>query len=104
MVDELVIRCQSFESIRKPLPRHHKSLATWMNNYKPLARSESNFVTHDEDFIALADGQEGGWFDSCVENMLRLLPHKLSRVSCATVVHPNWVSSSQHTPGLEVQY
>lgn len=52
-----------------------------MNNYKPLSRSESTFVTHDEDFIALADGQEGGWFDGCVEHMLRFLPAKVSRVS-----------------------
>lgn len=52
-----------------------------MNNYKPLSRSESKFVTQDEDFIALAGGQDAGWFDDRIEHMLRFIPGKVRRVS-----------------------
>ncbi|MCJ1365072.1 hypothetical protein MMC16_004192 [Acarospora aff. strigata] len=77
--DELVLRCQAFTALQRPLTRNYNSFANWMNNKKPLSRSESKFVTHDEDFIALADGQEGGWFDCFVEDFLKVLPCRLSR-------------------------
>jgi len=79
--DELVVRCQAFASLKKASTRNYNSFANWIHNKKPLSREESKFVKHDEDFIALADGQEGGWFDGFVEDILSLVPCKLSRVS-----------------------
>lgn len=50
-----------------------------MNN-KPVSREETSFVQHCEDFVALADGEEGGWFDGVIEDTLSYLPCGLARV------------------------
>ncbi|KAI9881094.1 MAG: hypothetical protein M1830_008252 [Pleopsidium flavum] len=78
--DELVLRCQAFASLKKASTRNYNSFANWIHNKKPLSREESKFVKHNEDLIALADGQEGGWFDGFVEDILSLVPCKLSRL------------------------
>ena len=46
-----------------------------------MTREERGFLKHGEDFVALADGQEGGWFDGFVEDCLGLLPFRLAQVN-----------------------
>ena len=51
-----------------------------MWDHKPLCRGEMQFIKHREDFVALADEQEGGWFDAIVENALGYLPRRVAQV------------------------
>ena len=53
----------------------------WIRDHKPLTRSESTFLEHKDDFIALSDGQEHGWLDGVVEDSLNwCLPSNLMKV------------------------
>lgn len=61
--------------------RNYKSLYTWVWDRKPLCRGETDFIKHREDFVALADEQEGGWFDAIVEDALDYLPRRIAQVS-----------------------
>lgn len=51
-----------------------------MINQKPVTRDEMEFIRHTGDFVALADSQEGGWFDGFIEDCLTKLPKDLARV------------------------
>jgi hypothetical protein len=78
--DELVIRCKSLASLKRTTSRDYQSLANWIHNEKPLSQEESEFVDCKEDFIALCEPQEGGWFDGLIEDTLSKIPCKLTRL------------------------
>ena len=78
--DELLMRCKSLASLKSTTARDYRSLANWIHNEKPLSQEESEFVDSKEDFIALCEPQEGGWFDGLIEDMLSKVPCKLTRL------------------------
>lgn len=51
-----------------------------MIDQKPVSRDEMQFIQHPGDFVALADSQEGGWFDAFIEDCLAKVPKDLARV------------------------
>lgn len=79
-IDELISRIQTFVALKRPSARNFKSFKNWMIDQKPVTRDEMQFIRHPEDFVALADGQEGGWFDGFVEDCLTKIPKNLARV------------------------
>ncbi|MCJ1267159.1 hypothetical protein MMC22_007044 [Lobaria immixta] len=77
--DDIVRRVRSFVSMKRPSKRNFKSFYDWILGIKPLSREETDFVKHGEDFVALADAEEGGWFDGVVEDCLSCLPGGLAK-------------------------
>lgn len=67
--------------MKRPSNRNFNSFSNWILNKKPLAREDMEFLRHGEDFVALADGEEGGWFDGVVEDFLSCLPGGLAQVN-----------------------
>lgn len=67
--------------MKRPSKRNFKSFYDWILGIKPLSREETDFVKHGEDFVALADAEEGGWFDGVVEDCLSCLPGGLAKVN-----------------------
>lgn len=67
--------------MKRPSNRNFNSFSNWILNKKPLAREDMDFLRHGEDFVALADGEEGGWFDGVVEDFLTCLPGGLAKVN-----------------------
>lgn len=78
--DELVLRCKTLASLKRTSSRDYQSLANWMHNEKPLSQEESEFVDCKEDFIALCEPQEGGWFDGLIEDTLSKIECKFTRL------------------------
>lgn len=60
-----------------------------MIDQKPVSRDEMDFIRHTGDFVALADSQEGGWFDGFIEDCLTKLPKDLARVRFFSLVTPS---------------
>lgn len=80
-LDDLVSRFKIYMSLKAPTSRNAKSLFRWVDNHKPLSAEESKFIQRKDDFVALSDGQEGGWLDGIVEDGLSwCLPLKLMKV------------------------
>jgi hypothetical protein len=77
--DELVLRCQSLIAMRQPARRNFTSLATWIDNEKPLCVEESDFIHRGADFVTLAAPQEDGWFDGLVEDVLTAIPCRFTK-------------------------
>lgn len=74
------MRFKTLASLKRTTSRDYQSLANWIHNEKPLSQEESEFVDAKEDFIALCEPQEGGWFDGLIEDMLSKIPCKLTRL------------------------
>ena len=71
---------KSLVSLKEASTRNYNSFTGWILDQKPLTIKETEFIKHKEDFVALADGEELGWFDGFVEDMLTCLPHGISKV------------------------
>ena len=79
--DQLVSRIKTYLSLKAPSSRNAKSFIKWIKNNKPLSQEESTFIQHQDDFVALSDGQESGWLDGIVEDGLSwCLPTTLMKV------------------------
>lgn len=79
-IDELVSRIRTLVALKTPSARNFNSFKDWMIDQKPVTRDEMPFIQHPADFVALADGQEGGWFDGFIEDLLSKIPKDLARV------------------------
>ena len=80
-LDNLVNRIRAYASLKKPSGRNLSSFFDWVWDEKPLSREESRFLEHEDDFVALADGQEGGWLDGFVEDvMTKCIPNRILKV------------------------
>lgn len=82
--DELVVRCKDLASLLRTTSRDYNSFANWMHNEKPLSQEESEFINLKEDFIALCEQEEGGWFDGMIDDVLSRIPCKLTRLLFTT--------------------
>lgn len=74
------MRIKTSISLSAVTDRNYHSFSRWILDKKPLSRTETEFLRHREDFVALADGQEGGWFDGFLENTLGYLPRPITKV------------------------
>ncbi|KAL8879785.1 MAG: hypothetical protein Q9198_002670 [Flavoplaca austrocitrina] len=72
--DDLIARIRRNVAIPRPLDRDYGSLYRWIDDLKPLCREESKFIKYQDDIIALAEKQEGGWFDGVLEDTLSIFP------------------------------
>ncbi|KAL9040211.1 MAG: hypothetical protein Q9214_004579 [Letrouitia sp. 1 TL-2023] len=79
LVDDLAQRIRATLTFPKPSTRNYNSFYKWINNQKPLSREETEFVQHGYDFVALAEKQEGGWFDGMLEDILSVLPRPITK-------------------------
>ncbi|KAL8692458.1 MAG: hypothetical protein Q9218_002526 [Villophora microphyllina] len=77
--DDLVKRIRNSVAIPNPLERDYSSLYNYVEGNKPLCREETKFIKYHDDFIALAEKQEGGWFDGVLEDMLGIFPRSVTR-------------------------
>ncbi|KAL8729573.1 MAG: hypothetical protein Q9166_004653 [cf. Caloplaca sp. 2 TL-2023] len=77
--DDLITRIRRNVAIPRPLDRDYGSLYKWIDDIKPLCREETKFIKYQDDFIALAEKQEGGWFDGVLEDTLSFFPRPVTR-------------------------
>ncbi|KAL8696950.1 MAG: hypothetical protein Q9224_002532 [Gallowayella concinna] len=91
--DDLVSRIRRTVALPRPLERDYGSFYKWIDAKKPLVRGETDFVKmkkyqqqklipdvqYQDDFIALAEKQEGGWFDGVLEDTLTIFPRPVTR-------------------------
>ncbi|KAL9604370.1 MAG: hypothetical protein Q9219_000558 [cf. Caloplaca sp. 3 TL-2023] len=77
--DDLARRIRAMVAIPRPSERDYSSFRRWIDAKKPLCREETKFVKHEDDMIALAEKQEGGWFDGVLEDTLSLFPRPITR-------------------------
>jgi hypothetical protein len=64
--------------LRKPSSISKRDLRRWMDGNKPIVRREAEFLDHDHDLVALANGQDRGMLDEAIERFVDVcLPFRL---------------------------
>jgi len=77
--DDVVLRTRQMNSLTRATPRNYRSLDNWIHHTAPLSSTEAEFIKKDLDFVALVDPPELSGFDSLVEDILSLIPCRLTR-------------------------
>jgi hypothetical protein len=75
-------------ALSKPSSSEWESVATFMNNEKPLVKDQRNFILRKEDLITLRPGREYAWLDSFIERLLRWCNCRLLDASTSTLSTP----------------
>ncbi len=79
-------RIRTYVSLDAPdsrIIRNVQSFVGWIQDHRPLVSQESSgLLKNRDDLVSLSDGQEYGWIDTVVEEILssRILPRNLIKV------------------------
>ncbi|KAL9118280.1 MAG: hypothetical protein Q9187_005178, partial [Circinaria calcarea] len=69
--DNLLLRHQQLQSIKRPTRRNQNSLYNAIQNTQSIATSEADWIGLYDDLAALAHGPEDGWFNGFLEDIFR---------------------------------
>jgi hypothetical protein len=64
-------------AFKKPSDSEYQSVGRYMNNRKPLGKSQATWIQHKEDIITIRTGRDHAWLDDMVEGFLKLCHCKL---------------------------
>ena len=101
IADEVLLRLQKKQAIRKPAKRNQNSLNNAINGSGSMMSGEALWIRYWDDLLALAKDAEHGWFNGIMEDMLRKLSPKITLVgiyacvSIPLVPQPGLISFSQ---------
>jgi hypothetical protein len=85
--DEILMKARDIGAFQRPSNRDYRSLRRWFYNGTPLSyEREEEFVKRKEDLITLRHGREWAGFDGWMEECIRKLPYRLTRVSTQITV------------------
>ena len=94
--DEVLLRLQKKQAIRKPAKRNQNSLYNAINGSRSMMSGEALWIHNREDLLALAKDAEHGWFNGILEDTLRKLSGKTTLVGIyASVLIPLFPSETQ---------
>ena len=79
-LDEVLLRLQKKQAIRKATKRNQNSLYNAMSLSGSIASGEARWIHYRDDLLALAQDAEHGWFNGILEDTLRRLSSKVTLV------------------------
>ena len=79
--DEVLLRLQKKQAIRKPSKRNQNSLYNAINGSRSIMSGETYWIQNQDDLLALAKDAEHGWFNGILGDTLRKLSCKITLVS-----------------------
>lgn len=80
LTDDVLLRLQKKQEIRKATKRNQNSLYNAINATKSLMSGEALWIHNRDDLLALAKDAEQGWFNGILEDILRMLSSRLTLV------------------------
>lgn len=95
--DEVLIKARETATFQRPTKRDSQSVRNFLDNVKPIAPKEREFLLCEGDTVTLRQGREWAGFDAWVESMLRRLnwaplkwifqPRRLTSQTCDEDIH-----------------
>ncbi|KAL9100353.1 MAG: hypothetical protein Q9163_004260 [Psora crenata] len=79
--DELLLRVQKIQSIKRPSARAQTTLFNLIKNTESLVADESEWIRYSLDLASLAQDAEHGWFNGFLEDSLNTISRRLTQVS-----------------------
>lgn len=81
MTDELLLRVQQIQALKRPTERAQRSLFNLIKGTNSLEPRETDWLRCGPDLAALTTGPEHGWFNNFVEDVLNNMSRRLTTVS-----------------------
>jgi len=81
-LDELLLRFQNIDSLKRPTQRNQASMYNFLHNTRSLAESEAEWVRRGDDLAALGADREHGWFDGLAEDIMIKISRTVTTVLC----------------------
>lgn len=79
--DELLLRMQRIQAIKRPTKRSQSNLSNLISNTQSLVSDESDWIRCGPDLAALGRGSEHGWLNTFLEDILNKISMRLTMVS-----------------------
>lgn len=64
-------------AFRRPTDTEYTSVYNYLENEKPIHKTERTYIAHRGDLVTLRPGREHAWLDRVIEFMLRKLQKPL---------------------------
>ena len=89
LADELLLRMQKIQGIRRPTKRSQSNLSNLISNTQSLVSDESDWIRCGPDLAALGRGAEHGWLNTFLEDMLNKISRKVTVASVTRSINAN---------------
>ena len=80
LADEVLLRLQKKQEIKKAVKRNQNSLYNAIKISKSMMSGEALWIHNRDDLLALATDAEHGWFNGILEDTLRKISRKITLV------------------------
>ena len=60
-------------AINRPSESEYRSVRNYLETYKPLHRTEMEYIQHKQDLITLRPGRDHAWLDRSIDHTLHIL-------------------------------
>lgn len=57
----------------RPSESEYRSVRNYLETYKPLHRTEMDYIEHKQDLITLRPGRDHAWLDRSIDHLLHIL-------------------------------
>ena len=84
--DELMLRTQQIQAMRRPLPRDQNSVNSFIFNEDSMMGHEGHWIRRSDDLASISEGAEHTWLNGFVEDCLRNFSQRLLLVSEVSLI------------------
>lgn len=79
--DESLLRMQKIQAIKRPTERAQRNMFSLISNTQSLVKDESDWIREGPDLAALGQGNEHGWLNTFLEDLLNTISRRMTMVS-----------------------
>lgn len=80
-VDDALLRLQNVQAIKRPTERAQRNMYNLISNTQSLVKDEADWIREGPDLAALGQGNEHGWLNTFLEDVLNMMSRKVTMVS-----------------------
>lgn len=89
-VDELLLRIQKIQAIKRPTKRSQSNLSNLISNTQSLVSDESDWIRCGPDLAALGRDSEHGWLNTFLEDILNKISMRLTMVCVPRIAYSSY--------------
>lgn len=70
LLDDLLLRCNQIQALRKPSKRLHRGLFNYVFNRHPVTPKDERFIYQKDDFVMVTKHSEFNWLDDVFQRII----------------------------------
>lgn len=78
---DALLRLQKIQAIKRPTGRAQRNMYSLISNTQSLVKDEADWIREGPDLAAIGQGNEHGWLNTFLEDVLNMMSRKVTMVS-----------------------